>query len=229
MIPETQEEKSAAPSDGSSAAKKGELTAASQGASTPSTSSPEYMEQRLSELGFPQDRVSYALAKTNYAGLQQATDWLIENAGKEIPADLPTPNCLKCQLCGNLFTSVDDANEHANKTGHQDFGTFAEPKARMSDEEKQTRLKELQAKLREKRVSESAERVQQERMTEIMRRKEGRELAEAKQTQDDREMKKIIDDRKKEKMADKRARDRILQQIEEDKKERAARLQPVSL
>lgn len=79
--------------------------------------------------------------------------------------------------------------------------------------------------IEEKRIARIKEEQRLEKEREIQRRKEGQELQKLKKWQDDEELKNLQDERKKEKMEAKAARQRVLEQIEQDKRERAQRFQ----
>ncbi|KAG5678513.1 hypothetical protein PVAND_008180 [Polypedilum vanderplanki] len=92
-----------------------------------------------------------------------------------------------------------------------------------SEEEKQEKVKRALKLIEEKRIERIKEEQRLEKEREIRRRQEGQQLQNLKKWQDEQEMLKLQDERKREKLAAAEARKRVLQQIEEDKKERARR------
>lgn len=92
-----------------------------------------------------------------------------------------------------------------------------------TEDEKQEKIKKAMKLIEEKRIEKIKEEKRLEKERELQRRKEGQELQNLKKWQDDQEMRQIKEDRLKEKAEAKAARQRVLDQIEEDKKERAQR------
>lgn len=92
-----------------------------------------------------------------------------------------------------------------------------------TEEEKQEKIKKAMKLIEQKRIERVKEEARLEKEREIQRRKEGQALQDLKKWQEDSEIKQLKDDRIKEKAEAKAARQRVLDQIEQDKKERAAR------
>lgn len=92
-----------------------------------------------------------------------------------------------------------------------------------TEEERQEKIKRAMQLIEEKRIERVKEEQRLEQEREIRRRKEGQELQKLKNWQDDQELQQLKDERKKEKLEAMEARRRVLEQIEEDKKERARR------
>lgn len=92
-----------------------------------------------------------------------------------------------------------------------------------TEEEKQEKIKKALMLIEQKRIERVKEEARLEKEREITRRKEGQALQDLKKWQEDSEIKQLKDDRIKEKAEAKAARQRVLDQIEQDKKERAAR------
>jgi hypothetical protein len=127
-------------------------------------------------------------------------------------------NCLKCNDCGKMFTSVDFAQLHATKTGHDDFSESTEKVPVLTDEEKTQRLAELREKLKEKRRLDAIKAEEEARRNEMIRRKATKDTAEIKRELEAKEAEKAMKERMREKQEDRLARERIKQQIEEDRR-----------
>lgn len=92
-----------------------------------------------------------------------------------------------------------------------------------TEAEKQEKIQKAMKLIEQKRIERVQEEKRLEKEREIQRRKEGQTLLEFKAMMEDQEMKQIKEDRLKEKTQAKADRQRVLDQIEQDKKERAAR------
>lgn len=92
-----------------------------------------------------------------------------------------------------------------------------------TEAEKQEKIKKAMKLIEEKRIEKIKEEQRLEKEQEVQRRKEGQELQNLKKWQGDQEMKQIKEERLREKTEAKAARQRVLDQIEQDKKERAQR------
>jgi UBX domain-containing protein 1/4 len=94
--------------------------------------------------------------------------------------------------------------------------------------ERQEKIRHAMKMIEEKRAEKVKEEEQKEKEREIQRRKEGQELIKLKQWKDEQELKQLKEDRLKEKMEAQAARKRVLDQIAQDKMERAQRFQQFS-
>lgn len=92
-----------------------------------------------------------------------------------------------------------------------------------TEDEKQEKIKKAMKLIEQKRIEKIEEEQRLEKEREIKRRKEGQEVQNLKKWQEDQELKQIKDDRIREKNEAKADRQRVLDQIEQDKKERAQR------
>ncbi|CRK96074.1 CLUMA_CG009510, isoform A [Clunio marinus] len=90
-------------------------------------------------------------------------------------------------------------------------------------EEKEEKIRKAMKLIEQKRIERVEEERRLEKEREIQRRKEGQEMQNLRKWQEDQELKQIKEERMKEKMEAKAARQRVLEQIEQDKKERAQR------
>lgn len=99
-----------------------------------------------------------------------------------------------------------------------------------TEEEKQEKIKKAMKLIEEKRIERIKEEQRLEKEREIQRRKDGQEIQNLKKWQKDEELKQLKDDRMRERNEEKAARQKILDQIAQDKKERAAKFanQPVA-
>jgi hypothetical protein len=127
-------------------------------------------------------------------------------------------NCLKCNDCGIMFTSVDFAQLHATKTGHDDFSESTEKVPVLNNEEKAQRLADLREKLKEKRKLDAIKAEEEARKNELIRRKATKDTAEIKRELEAKEAEKALKERLREKEEDRLARARIKQQIEDDRR-----------
>ncbi|XP_065171405.1 UBX domain-containing protein 4-like isoform X1 [Atheta coriaria] len=91
----------------------------------------------------------------------------------------------------------------------------------ISIEEKLRLAQELIAKKRQEKQEEEKEK---ERNKEIERRQLGKDVQKMKRWQQDQDIKNLMDERQKERREDQEARERVRRQIEEDKREKAARM-----
>lgn len=92
-----------------------------------------------------------------------------------------------------------------------------------SQQEKVDKIKKAMKLIEEKRTEKVLEEKRNEKEKEIQRRKEGQANQDLKKWQEDQELKQIKDEQIREKNEAKAARQRVLEQIEQDKKERAQR------
>ncbi|KAJ2388026.1 hypothetical protein GGI05_003906, partial [Coemansia sp. RSA 2603] len=186
-----------------------------------------------------------ALRATGRSGLQQALDWLdahandadIDDPIKEgeaeveaessAPTDDATPahaQSLVCNECGKQFANADLAQYHATKSGHSDFAESTEAVRPLTEEEKKAKLEEVQRKIAEKRKRREEIEREEQRKNELIRRKAGQDMAEQQERMKEEQMRRDIEKQKREKEDDKIAARKIKQQIEQDKRDRAARL-----
>ncbi|KAJ2691706.1 hypothetical protein H4R19_006304 [Coemansia spiralis] len=196
----------------------------------------------LLEFGFPELRVDKALRATKGAGLQPALDWLDAHANdadiddpiaEEAEAGEPTEaaavsdeqaQSLVCNECGKQFKNEDLAQYHAVKSGHTDFAQSTEAVKPLSEEEKKAQLELVQARIREKRAQRSREEQEEQRKNEQLRRKAGQDTSAQQEKLKEQQVLREIDNQRRLKVEDKLAAERIKAQIEQDKKDRAARL-----
>lgn len=94
-----------------------------------------------------------------------------------------------------------------------------------TEEEKQEKIRHAMKLIGEKRAERVKEEEKLELEREVQRRKEGKTLIKLKEWQNEQELKQLKDDRLRDKNEAKAARQRVLDQIEQDKKERAQRYQ----
>ncbi|KAJ1554364.1 hypothetical protein HK405_005283, partial [Cladochytrium tenue] len=191
-----------------------------------------------------------ALKATKNAGLQPAMDWLFAHADDpddvatadtpaegsdtaaaaagnddEIRPEDATAASLKCDDCGRLLRNPTAAEAHAIKTGHQNFSESTEAIKPLTEEEKQAKLADLRARLVAKREDQRAQDAAEQKEREKIRRKAGQDITALKERQKEVEMKKQLEEKRREKEAERVAREKIKAQIEQDKKDRAARIE----
>lgn len=186
------------------------------------------------------DSSEEALEATKGQGLQEALDWYLCGVGRGCPnrrrieahadvdADTDTgpdtgpdksnlaENCLLCNECGKLFSSVDFAQLHATKTGHEDFAETTEKVRQLTAEEKTQRLAELKEKLKEKRRQDAAKAEEEARKNELIRRKATKDMTEVRRDMEQKEAAKALQLRLKEKEEEKALRQRLRLQMAEN-------------
>ncbi|KIW05294.1 uncharacterized protein PV09_03821 [Verruconis gallopava] len=193
--------------------------------------------EQLIEFGFPEDKAKLALKKAG--GLQQALDWLSDNAEKsyeELVAadkaaaeDPDAPPALQpgeeakslvCNECGKRFRSVAQAEWHASKTEHQDFSESTEEIKPLTEEEKKAKLQELRERMAAKRAAQAEREKLEKKQNEEIRRKNTKEGQDAKERLKVQEQIKEAEKKRREKAEDAAARKAILAKIEADKADR---------
>ncbi|GAA5863376.1 hypothetical protein JCM8547_006963 [Rhodosporidiobolus lusitaniae] len=196
----------------------------------------------LLSMGFPQNRVDKAIKQTKAAGLTQALDYLEkhseepeefwsstsadgddEDEGAEnVPgAGEVEAKSLKCMECGKTFRNTALAQYHGTKSGHSQFEESTEELKPLTEEEKAQKLRELRAKMDEKRRLQAVQDAAEAKQNEEIRRKSGKEEAHLREELKVKEALREAEKRKKEKADDIAARQRIRAQIAADKEARA--------
>jgi len=132
---------------------------------------------------------------------------------------------LICNDCQKLLKDAQAAEYHAIKTGHQNFSESTDAIKPLTEEEKKAKLEELKQRLKEKRLMKQKEEQEYEKQKEKVRRRTGKELNEARERMEKEELKRIYEKKKREQIEERKARARVKAQIEQDRKERAAKLE----
>ncbi|XP_064622494.1 UBX domain-containing protein 1-like [Lineus longissimus] len=145
-----------------------------------------------------------------------------EGEGAATPTSPQQAMSLKCEDCGKLLRSENDVQMHAARTGHANFAESTEEIKPLTAEEKQAQLEKLQERLKAKREEKEAKEKQEAIAREKMRRQTGKEITEARQKLQDEELKRLAEIKRKEKLEEKLAKKKVLDDIERDKKNRAA-------
>lgn len=192
----------------------------------------------LIDMGFPRERAELAVRATG--GLQPAIDWLetnqdksiddikqeqataAANASEEPPALQPGEEAksLVCDECGKKFRSVNQAQFHGEKTGHEQFSESTEEIAPLTEEQKAQRLQELREKLAAKRAMQSEQDKEDHKKNEQIRMKATKESQDIREELQKKERLKEAAAKRAEKKADEDARKRVLAKLEADKQER---------
>ncbi|XP_071833467.1 UBX domain-containing protein 1-like isoform X2 [Apostichopus japonicus] len=130
---------------------------------------------------------------------------------------------LKCDDCGKLIKSTEEAEMHAARTSHQNFSESTEEVKPLTEDERKQQMDRLQEKIKlrqqEKKALEKKEAIEKEKL----RRKQGKQLTNMKQQMETDELMKIAEQKRREKLEDKLARKKVKDQIAQDKADRAAR------
>jgi len=153
----------------------------------------------------------------------------METEGNQAPAEgetaaaPPQAMSLKCEDCGKLLKSELDAQAHAARSGHANFSESTEEIKPLTEEEKAEQLKKLQERLKERRAEKEEQEKKEAIKREKARRTQGKEMVDAKAKYDELQMKKLADQRRREKEEDRIAKQKIREEIEKDKRDRAAR------
>ncbi|CEP14972.1 hypothetical protein [Parasitella parasitica] len=207
----------------------------------------------LIDMGFSSVKAKKAIKATNGAGLQPAMDWIFAHpevsdepddevvapqalgtassapttANSDEPGEIKdgeqTAQSLICNQCKKLFRDATGAERHATFTGHQDFAESTEAIKPLTDEEKKAKLAELKARLAAKRAESAQKEIEERKQAEKIRRKAAQDMSMAKEALEAKEIKKAFDMKKKEKEQEKIAKAKIKAQIEQDKRDRAAK------
>jgi hypothetical protein len=192
----------------------------------------------LIDMGFPPDRAALAVKATG--GLQGAIDWLEKNQDKSVdeikqeqagasagasdepPALQPGEEAksLVCDECGKKFRSVNQAQFHGEKTGHEQFSESTEEIAPLTEEQKKERLEELRQRLALKRAAQADEDKEEKKKNEQIRMKATKESQDIREELQKKERLKEAQAKRAEKKADEDARKRVLAKLEADKQER---------
>lgn len=139
------------------------------------------------------------------------------------PAGPVQANSLKCDECGKFLRTEMEAQAHAARTQHSSFSESTEVIKPLTAEEKKEQLDKLQEKLKQKRLEREEQEKKEQTAREKQRRTQGKEIVSIKSKIEEDEIKKIAEQRRREKMDDKLARQRVKDQIEKDKRDRAAK------
>lgn len=92
-----------------------------------------------------------------------------------------------------------------------------------TEDQRQEKIKHALKLIEEKRIARVKEEQRLEKEREVQRRKDGKEFVKMQKWQDEEEFKNLQEERKRDKAEAKAARQRVLDQIEQDKQERAQR------
>ncbi|KAF2004985.1 hypothetical protein P154DRAFT_23938 [Amniculicola lignicola CBS 123094] len=193
--------------------------------------------EQLLEYGFEKEKAELALK--HGGGLQGALDWLDKNADKSIeeikaaaatqadideeppaPKEGETAQSLVCDDCKKRFRSVEQAEFHASKSGHENFSESTEEIKPLTEEEKAAKLELMKKRLVEKRAAESEADKAARKANELIRRKATKESQDIKEDLQKKERLKEAQAVKREKEAEAEAKKRVLAKLEADKAER---------
>ena len=189
---------------------------------------------QLVDMGFDRERAELALKAS--PNLQGALDWIEKHqdeslddikaaaadASEEPPALQPGEEAksLVCDDCGKRFRSVQQAEFHGTRSGHENFSESTEEIAPLTEEEKKARLEELRNKLAAKRAVQAEQEKEDRKRNEQIRMKSTKESQDIKEELQKKERIKEAQAKRAEKQADTDARKRVLAKLEADKQER---------
>lgn len=185
-------------------------------------------------MGFDKERAELALKASG--NLQGALDWIEKNqdrpideikaeqasAAEEPPALQPGEEAksLVCDDCGKKFRSVQQAEFHGSKSGHENFSESTEEIKPLTEEEKTARLAELKEKLAAKRATQAEQDKEDRKKNEQIRMKSTKETQDIKEELEKKERIKEAQAKRAEKLADQEAKRKVLAKLEADKQER---------
>lgn len=188
----------------------------------------------LVSMGFERERAELALKSSG--NLQGALDWIEKHqdrpldeikaeqasAAEEPPALQPGEEAksLVCDDCGKKFRSVQQAEFHGSKSGHENFSESTEEIKPLTEEEKTARLAELKEKLALKRATQAEQDKEDRKKNEQIRMKSTKETQDIKEELEKKERIKEAQAKRAEKLADQEAKRKVLAKLEADKQER---------
>ncbi|KAM0747869.1 hypothetical protein T439DRAFT_85096 [Meredithblackwellia eburnea MCA 4105] len=193
------------------------------------------LQSQLAEMGFPENKIAWALKQTKNAGLEQAVNFLFENADKEPPTqdeqdeedaeikgvgEGEEAKSIKCMECGKIFKNTALASYHGEKSGHDQFEESTDEIKPLTAEEKEAKLADLRARMAEKKRENLKREQEEQKQNEIIKRKAGKDQAKIKAELELKEAEKAAIQRKADKIADAKAKDAVRRQIEADKQAR---------
>ncbi|XP_002121999.2 UBX domain-containing protein 1-A [Ciona intestinalis] len=172
--------------------------------------------ETLVEMGFLRNRAEKAWLKMGDRGVQAAMEWLLEhNEDPDIDEPYQPPQ-------GRTLTSENESNTPLD-TQPSSEGDVAEAKPVLTEEEREERLKQIQGKIKQRRLETEAEEKKRQIEAEIQRRKSGQDISKIKADTQWKEAQKQAEARKREKREDMIARQRVKEQIAMDRAEKQAR------
>ncbi|KAF1346354.1 hypothetical protein EJ07DRAFT_144419 [Lizonia empirigonia] len=188
----------------------------------------------LVSMGFERERAELALKSSG--NLQGALDWIEKHqdrpldeikaeqasTAEEPPALQPGEEAksLVCDDCGKKFRSVQQAEFHGSKSGHENFSESTEEIKPLTEEEKTARLAELKEKLALKRATQAEQDKEDRKRNEQIRMKSTKETQDIKEELEKKERIKEAQAKRAEKLADQEAKRKVLAKLEADKQER---------
>ncbi|CAG0920917.1 unnamed protein product [Notodromas monacha] len=172
--------------------------------------------------GVPLSIVSGVVSQDQFLStIQEVT---AKHTGVSTPVETPVTETASgvTRVSSGAESSESSVRENlADTNAAQEGATSA---SAVSDPEKLNRVQEL---LEKRRAEKEQEMIQKEKEQEMERRRVGQELQKFKDWQSDEERRKIAAERKRDRQEEINARERVLAQIEQDRKERAARFNQV--
>lgn len=190
--------------------------------------------KRAEDIAEAIDTILKSESQTSPAGASQqfiaAETSAAANVSREVKEEPLSPKPVESEIVcdGDVCYRKEKKSEEVPETSEStDKGSLGEAPTtpEETEEQRQEKIKHALKLIEEKRIARVKEEQRLEKEREIQRRKEGQEVQKLKKWQDETEMKNLQDERKRVKLEEKAARQRVLDQIEQDKKERAQRFQ----
>lgn len=172
--------------------------------------------------------------EVNVPELLRRINLVLEKSGKTVSQENKTPvaetqestqeptknNTEESGSSKDTASSSEEAAENVTATAETEAAGSTDSSQTLTTEEKVERAKEL---LEKKRKLKQEEEEEAQKLKEMERRKMGQEVQKLRRWQQDQELKQLREERQREKAEEAAARERILQQIAQDKAERASR------
>ncbi|EPY51903.1 zf-C2H2 type zinc finger protein/UBA domain-containing protein [Schizosaccharomyces cryophilus OY26] len=129
---------------------------------------------------------------------------------------------LKCSDCGKLLSSIEMAEFHGVKSGHENFEETEEQVRQRSPEEIKAAIEEMRKKAQEKKKQQEALEEEDKKKNFRILQKSNDETAQAMRQLQDQTRLRELQKMRQQKLEDQEQRKKILAEIEADKKRRAA-------
>uniref|UniRef100_A0A146UHC9 UBX domain-containing protein n=1 Tax=Fundulus heteroclitus TaxID=8078 RepID=A0A146UHC9_FUNHE len=169
-------------------------------------------------MGFARELAEEAVGKTGGAGVAAAIEYIDSGRGGGGGEEKKVVR-VKCDECGKVFKSNDDASFHAFKSDHSSFSEVegVEDAAPLTEEQLRDRKFELLDKIAKFREKKRLEMEMEAIAEEKKRREEGRKVGTIRAEMRDVEMKRATEERMRDIVLQKESKARLLKQIKADR------------